>query len=78
MKNILKTTLSNNPQVKVHQPFSIFVVEDDTLVVLALLGMDPKRFQPLSQRRLGLKNQRPLTTKDPKRFGYPKLLNFLL
>ena len=78
MKNILKTTLSKNPQVKVHQPFAIFVVEEDTLVVLVLLGMDPKRFQPLSQRRIGLKNQRSLTTKDPKRFGYSKFLNFLL
>ena len=78
MKNILKTTLSKNRQVKVHQPFAIFVVEDDTLVVLVLLGMDPKRFQPLSQRRLELKNQKSLTTKDPKRFRYPKLLNFLL
>ena len=53
MKNILKTTLSKNPQVKVHQPFAIFVVEEDTLVVLVLLGMDPKRFQPLSQNGLG-------------------------
>ena len=78
MKNILKITLSKNPQVKVHQPFAIFVVEEDTLVVLVLLGMDPKRPQPLSQRRLGLKNQRSLTTKDQKRFAYPKLLNFLL
>ena len=78
MKNILKTTLSKNPQVKVHQPFVIFVVEEDTLVVLVLLGMDSKRSQTLSQRRLGLKNQRSLTTKDLKRFGYPKLQNFLL
>ena len=78
MKIILKTTLSKNPQVKVRQPFAIFVVDEDTLVVLVLLGMHPKRFQPLSQRRLGLKNQRSLTTKDPKGFGYPKFLNFLL
>ena len=61
-----KTTLSKNPQVKVHQPYAIFVVEEDTLVVLVLLEMDPKRHQLLSQRRLGLKNQRSLTTKDPK------------
>ena len=78
MKYISKTTLSKNPQVKVHQPFAIFVVEEDTLVVLVLLGMDPKMSQPLSQRRLGLKNQWSLMTKDPKRFGYPKLLNFFL
>ena len=78
MKNISKTTLSNNSQVKVHQPFAIFVVDEDTLVVLVLLGMDLKRSQTLSQRRLGLKNQRSLITKDPKRFRYPKLLNFLL
>ena len=78
MKNISKTTLSKNPQVKVHQPFIIFVVEEDTLVVLVLLGMDPKKSQPLSKRRLRLKNQRSRITKDPKRFGYPKLLNFLL
>ena len=61
--------------MKVPQPFATFVVED-TLVVLVLLGMDPKRSQSLSQRRLGLKNQRSLTTKDPKIFGYLKLLNF--
>ena len=47
-----------------------------TLVVLVLLEMDPKRHQLLSQRRLGLKNQRSLTTKDPKRFGYLNLLDF--
>ena len=76
MKNISKTTLSNNPQVKVHQPYSIFVVEEDTLVVLVLFEMDPKRHQLLSQSRLGLKNQRSLTTKDPKIFGYLNLLEF--
>ena len=76
MKNISKITLSKNPQVKVHQPYAIFVVEEDTLVVLVLLEMDPKRHQLLSQRRLGLKNQRSLTTKDPKRFGYLNLLDF--
>ena len=43
--------------MKVSQPFAIFVVEDDTLVVLVLLEIDPKRSQPLSQRRLWLKNQ---------------------
>ena len=64
--------------MKVPQPFATFVVEDDTLVVLILLEMDPKRPQPLSQRRLGLKNQRSLTTKDPNKFGYLKLLDFLL
>ena len=78
MKNISKTTLSRSPQVKVPQPFVIFVVEEDTLVVLVLLQMDPKRPQPLSQRRFSLKNQMSLTTKDPKRFGYLKLLDFLL
>ena len=61
--------------MKVHQPYAIFVVEEDTLV-LVLLEMDPKRHQLLSQRRLGLKNQRSLTTKDPKRFGYLNLLDF--
>ena len=67
MKNISKTTLSKNPQVKVHQPYAIFVVEEDTLVVLVLLEMDPKRHQLLSQRRLGLKNQRsPITWASPK------------
>ena len=76
MKNISKTTLSNNPQVKVHQPYAIFLVEEDTSVVLVLLEMDPKRHQLLSQRRLGLKNQRSLTTKDPKIFGYLNLLDF--
>ena len=76
MKNISKTTLSKNPQVKVHQPYVIFVVEEDTLVVLVLLEMDPKMNQLLSQRRLGLKNQRSLTTKDPKRFRYLNLLDF--
>ena len=76
MKKISKTTLSKNPQVKVHQPYAIFVVEEDTLVVLVLLEMDPKRHQLLSQRRLGLKNQRSLTTKDPKRFWYLNLLDF--
>ena len=76
MKNISKTTLSKNPQVKVHQPYAIFVVKEDTLVVLFLLEMDPKRHQLLSQRRLGLKNQRSLTTKDPERFGYLNLLDF--
>ena len=75
-KNISKTTLSKNPQVKVHQPYTIFVVDEDTLVVLVLLEMDPKRHQLLSQRRLGLKNQRSLTTKDPKRFRYLNLLDF--
>ena len=43
---------------------------------LVLLEMDPKRHQLLSQIRLGLKNQRSLTTKDPKRFGYLNLLDF--
>ena len=76
MKNISKTTLSKNPQVKVHQPYAIFVVEEDTLVVFVPLEMDPKRHQFLSQRRLGLKNQRSLTTKDPKRFGYLNILDF--
>ena len=33
--------------MKVPQPFATFVVEEDTLVVLVLLGMDPKRPQPL-------------------------------
>ena len=78
MKNISKTTLSKNPQVKVHQPYAIFVVEEGTLVVLVLLEMDPKRHQLLSQRRLGLKNQRSLTTKDLKRFRYLNLLDFFL
>ena len=79
MKNISKTTLSKNPQVKVHQPYTIFMVEEeDTLVVLVLLEMDPKRHQLLSQIRLGLKNQRSLTTKNPKRFGYQNLLDFFL
>ena len=78
MKNISKTTLSKNLQVKVYQPYAIFVVEEDTLVVLVILEMDPKRHQLLSQRRLGLKNQRSLTTKDPKRFGYLNLLDFFL
>ena len=64
--------------MKVSQPFANFVVEDDTLVVLVLLGMDPKRLQPLSQRRLRLKSQRSLTTKNIKIFGYLKLLDFLL
>ena len=48
------------------------------LVVLVLLGRDLKRHQPLSQRRLGLRSQRSLTTKDLKRFGYLKLLDFIL
>ena len=61
--------------MKVHQPYEIFVVEEDTLVVLVLLEMDPKRHQLLSQRRLELKNQRSLTTKDPKRFGYLNLFD---
>ena len=73
-----KNYLSKNPQVKVHQPYAIFVVEEDTLVVLVLLEMDPKRHQLLIQRRLGLKNQRSLTTKDPKRFGYLNLLDFFV
>ena len=41
-KNILKTTLSKNPQVKDPQLFAIFMVEEDTLVVLVFLGIDPK------------------------------------
>ena len=64
--------------MKVPQPFSIFMVEDDTLVVLVILKMDPKKPQPLSQRRLGLTSQRSLTTKDLKRFGSLKLLDFLM
>ena len=64
--------------MKVHQPYAIFVVEDDTLVVLVLLEMDSKRHRLLSQRRLGLKNQRSLITKDPKRFGYLNLFDFFL
>ena len=39
--------------MKVPQPFATFVVEEDTFVVLILLGMDPKRSQPLSKRRMG-------------------------
>ena len=72
MKNISKTTLSRNPQVKVPQPFANFLVEDDTLIVLVLWP------QLLSQKRLGLTSQSSLTTKDPKRFEYLKLLHFLL
>ena len=64
--------------MKVPQPFSIFMVEDDTLVVFVILEMDPKKPQPLSQRRLGLTTQRSLTTKDLKRFGSLKLLDFLM
>ena len=56
--------------MKVPLPFATFVVEEDTLVVLVVLGIYPKRSQPLSQRRLRLTNQRSLTTKDPKIFGY--------
>ena len=64
--------------MKDHQPFADFEVENDILVALALLGIDFKRHQqPLSQRRLGLRSQRSLTTKDPKRFGYLKLLDFM-
>ena len=63
--------------MKAPQQFAIFVV-DDTVVVLVLLGIDLKRPQPLSQIKLGLKSQRSLTTKDLKRFGYLKLLDFLL
>ena len=55
-----------------------FCVNEDTLVVLVLLGMDLKRSQPLNQGRFGLKSQRSLTTEDPKIFGYPKLLNVFL
>ena len=73
-----KNYLSRSPQVNAPQPFATFLVEDDTLVVLVLLGIDLKRSKPLSQRRLGLKNQRSLTTKDLKRFGYLKFLDFLL
>ena len=36
----------------------------------------PKMHQLLSERRLGLTNQRSLTTKDLKRFGYLNLLDF--
>ena len=64
--------------MKVPQPFATFVIEEDKLVVLVLLRMDHKRSQPLTQRRLGLKNQKSLTTKDPKIFGYLKLIDFLL
>ena len=64
--------------MKLLQPFATFVVEEDTLVVLFLLVMDSKKPQPLSQRRFGLKSQRSITTKDPKRFGYLKLLDFLI
>ena len=64
--------------MKVPQPFATFVVEEDILIVFSLLGMDLKRHQSLSQRRLGLRSQMLLTTKDPKRFGYLKLLDFLL
>ena len=71
-----KNYFVKEPQVKVHQPYEIFMVEEDTLVVLVLLEMDPKSHQLLSQRRLRLKNQRSLTTKDPKRFGYLNLLDF--
>ena len=58
--------------MKVPQPFPIFVVEEDTLVVLVLLGMDPKRSQPLSQRRLGLKNERSITKQGPKKIWVSK------
>ena len=78
MKNISKIILSRSLQVKVPQPFAYFVVEEDILVVLALLGMDLKRNQPLSQRRLGLRSQRSLTTKDPKIFRCLKLFDFIL
>ena len=65
-ENISKFTLSRSLQVKVPQPLTNLLVEEDILVALARLKMHPKRHQPLSQRRLGLGSQRSLTTKDPK------------
>ena len=38
-----KNYFERSPQVKVPQPFATFVVEEDTLVVLVFLGIDPKR-----------------------------------
>ena len=64
--------------MKVPQPFVTFVIDEAILVVLALLGIDPKRHRPLSQIRLGSRSQRTLTAKDPKIFKYLKLLDFLL
>ena len=64
--------------MKVLQLFATFAVKEHILVALSLLLMDLKRHQPLSQRRLGLRSQRSLTTNKPKRFGYLKLLDFIL
>ena len=68
--------LSRSPKGIVHQPSATFVVEEEIIVVLALLGMDLKRHQPLSQRRLGLRSHRSLITKDLKRLRYLKLIVF--
>ena len=64
--------------MKFPQSFATFVIDDDILVILALLGMNLKRHQPLGQRRLKLRSQRSLTIEDPKIFWYLKLLDFIL
>ena len=64
--------------MEVPQLFATFVVKENILVAPSLLKMDPKRHQPLSQRRFRLRSQMSLITKDPKRFWYLKLLDFLL
>ena len=64
--------------MEVPQLFATFVVEENILVAHSLLKMDPKRHQPLSQRKFSLRSQMSLITKDSKRFGYLKLLDFLL
>ena len=53
-----------------------FVEEDDTLVVHALQEMVLKRIQIQKLKRFRLKNQRSLTLKDPKRYGYLNQLEF--
>ena len=72
MKNISKTTLLKNPQVKVHQPYAIFVVEEDTLVVLVLLEMDPKRHQLLKSKKTWVEKSKITNHQGPKKIWVPK------
>ena len=58
--------------MKFPQPFTIFVVEEDTLVVLALLEMDLKMPQPISQRRLWVEKSKVTNHQRSKKIWVPK------
>ena len=62
--------------MKVHQPFVILLVEEETLVVLAILGMDPKRSQ--SSKKAWVEKLKITNNQGPKKIWVPKASKFSL